>query len=55
MLGANTDPYQPVEKRLRVTREILEVLLETRHPVMIISKGTLVSRDLNLSRGSSLR
>jgi DNA repair photolyase len=48
MLGANTDPYQPVEKRLRVTREILEVLLETRHPVMIITKGTLVLRDLDL-------
>ena len=48
MLGANTDPYQPVEKRLGVTREILEVLLETRHPVTIITKGTLVLRDLGL-------
>ena len=48
MLGANTDPYQPVEKRLGVTREILEVLLQTRHPVMIITKGTLVLRDLAL-------
>ena len=48
MLGANTDPYQPVEKRLRVTREILEVLLQTRHPVTIITKGTLVLRDLEL-------
>jgi DNA repair photolyase len=48
MLGANTDPYQPVEKRLGVTREILEVLLETRHPVTIITKGTLVLRDLAL-------
>ena len=50
MLGANTDPYQPIEKRLRVTREILEVLLETRHPVTIITKGTLVLRDLDLLR-----
>jgi DNA repair photolyase len=50
MLGANTDPYQPVEKRLRVTREILEVMLETRHPVSIITKGTLVLRDLDLLR-----
>ncbi len=50
MLGANTDPYQPVEKRLRVTREILEVMLETRHPVSIITKGTLVLRDLDLFR-----
>lgn len=48
MLGANTDPYQPVEKRLGVTREILEVLLQARHPVTIITKGTLVLRDLGL-------
>ncbi len=48
MLGANTDPYQPVEKRLRVTREILEVLLEARHPITVITKGALVLRDLDL-------
>ena len=48
MLGANTDPYQPVEKRLRVTREILEVLLQLRHPVTVITKGALVLRDLDL-------
>jgi DNA repair photolyase len=48
MLGANTDPYQPVEKRLRVTRSILEVLLQTRHPVAVITKGALVLRDLDL-------
>ncbi len=48
MLGANTDPYQPVEKRLRVTRSILEVLLQARHPVMVITKGTLILRDLDL-------
>ena len=48
MLGANTDPYQPVEKRLRVTREILEVLWQARHPVTIITKGALVLRDLEL-------
>jgi DNA repair photolyase len=50
MLGANTDPYQPVEKRLCVTREILTVLAATRHPVSIITKGTLVLRDLDLLR-----
>jgi DNA repair photolyase len=50
MLGANTDPYQPLEQRLRVTRSILEVLLETRHPVSVITKGTLVLRDLDLLR-----
>src|SRR5258706_4047640 len=48
MLGANTDPYQPVEKRLRVTRGILEVLAQARHPVMVITKGTLILRDLDL-------
>jgi DNA repair photolyase len=48
MLGANTDPYQPVERELRVTRAILEVLARTRHPVSIISKSALVMRDLDL-------
>jgi DNA repair photolyase len=48
MLGANTDPYQPVEKRLRVTREVLEVLWQARHPVSIVTKGALVLRDLDL-------
>ena len=48
MLGANTDPYQPVEKRMRVTRSILEVLARTRHPVAIITKSAMVVRDLDL-------
>jgi DNA repair photolyase len=48
MLGANTDPYQPLEKKLRVTRSILEVLLRCRHPVNITTKGVLVARDLDL-------
>ena len=47
-LGANTDPYQPVERRMRVTRSILEVLARTRHPVAIITKSALVLRDLDL-------
>jgi DNA repair photolyase len=47
-LGANTDPYQPVERRMRVTRSILEVLAHTRHPVAIITKSALVLRDLDL-------
>jgi DNA repair photolyase len=47
-LGANTDPYQPIEKRMRVTRSILEVLARTRHPVAIITKSALVLRDLDL-------
>lgn len=48
MLGANTDPYQPVERRLQVTRKILSVLAETRHPVCIVTKSDLVLRDLDL-------
>jgi DNA repair photolyase len=48
MLGANTDPYQPVEKKMRVTRSILEVLARTRHPVTVVTKSALVLRDLDL-------
>jgi DNA repair photolyase len=47
-LGANTDPYQPVERLMKVTRSILEVLARTRHPVAIITKHALVLRDLDL-------
>ena len=47
-LGANTDPYQPVERRMQVTRSILEVLARTHHPVTIITKSALVLRDLDL-------
>jgi len=47
-LGTNTDPYQPVEKRLKNTRKILEVLLAHRHPVSIVTKGALIERDLDL-------
>jgi len=47
-LGANTDPYQPVERRMKVTRSILEVLARTRHPVSIITKHALILRDLDL-------
>lgn len=48
MLGANTDPYQPVERRLRVTRSVLEVLAKCRHPVSVVTKSALVVRDLDL-------
>jgi DNA repair photolyase len=43
-----TDPYQPVERRLRLTRRCLEVLAEFRNPVVIITKNHLVTRDLDL-------
>ncbi len=47
-LGINTDAYQPVERRLRLTRRILEVLCKARHPVGIVTKSALVVRDLDL-------
>ena len=47
-LGANTDPYQPLERRLAITRGILGVLLECRHPVTITTKSSLILRDLDL-------
>lgn len=47
-LGANTDPYQPVERRLGVTRSILEVLAEAHHPVTVITKHALVVRDIDV-------
>ena len=47
-LGANTDPYQPAERKQRITRGILEVLWEFRHPVGIVTKGSLIERDLDL-------
>ena len=47
-LGANTDPYQPIERERRITRGILEVLWEFRHPVGIVTKGSLIERDLDL-------
>ena len=47
-MGTNTDPYQPGEKHYKVTRRVLEVLLEYRHPVTIVSKGALILRDLDL-------
>ncbi|MGA8706110.1 MAG: PA0069 family radical SAM protein [Steroidobacteraceae bacterium] len=47
-IGANTDPYQPVERELRVTRSLLEVLERVRHPVSIVTKGSMILRDLDL-------
>lgn len=46
--GTNTDPYQPVERQARITRQLLEVLLETHHPVTIVTKSDLILRDLDI-------
>lgn len=47
-LGTNTDPYQPIERRWKITREVLEVLERTSHPVTIVTKSASVLRDLDL-------
>ena len=47
-LGTNTDPYQPAERRLGITRAILELLCEHRHPVTVVTKSGLVLRDMEL-------
>lgn len=47
-LGSNTDPYQPIERQYRISRGILEVLARHDHPVTIITKGALVTRDIDL-------
>jgi DNA repair photolyase len=47
-LGANTDPYQPIERELKITRGILQILLHYRHPVTIVTKSHSVVRDLDL-------
>jgi DNA repair photolyase len=47
-LGTNTDPYQPIEARYRLTRQVLTLCLETRHPVTITTKSARVLRDLDL-------
>ncbi len=47
-LGVNTDAYQPIERELKITRQILEVLAECRHPVSIVTKSALIERDLDL-------
>ncbi|MHA6249546.1 PA0069 family radical SAM protein [Pontibacter sp. CAU 1760] len=48
MLAGNTDCYQPIEAKKKITRQILEVLLQYRHPVSIITKNALILRDLDL-------
>ena len=47
-LGTNTDPYQPIERRWRITRAIVEVLHDCDHPLLITTKSSMVERDLDL-------
>ena len=47
-LGINTDAYQPIERKYRVTRQCLEIFAETRHPVGFITKNALIERDIDL-------
>lgn len=47
-IGANTDAYQPIERQWQITRQVLEVLLEARHPATIVTKSALIERDLDL-------
>ena len=48
VLGSATDAYQPFERKQRQTRALLEVMLETRHPVSVVTKSSLILRDLDL-------
>lgn len=50
MLSGNTDCYQPAERKLKITRSLLEVFLKYKHPVSIISKNNLIIRDVDLLR-----
>ena len=47
-IGGNTDPYQPIEKKLGVTRGVIEVLSRFQHPFSIITKSNLITRDIDL-------
>ena len=47
-LGTNTDPYQPIERNWRITRRIIEVLASCHHPLSIVTKSSLIERDIDL-------
>ncbi len=53
VLSGNTDPYQPIERQMEITRKILQVFLDYRHPVGIITKNALVLRDLDILKSLS--
>ena len=47
-LGANTDPYQPIERTWAITRQVLQILAKAKHPVGIVTKSALVTRDIDI-------
>lgn len=47
-LGVNTDAYQPLERKLNITRQVLQVLHDAKHPVYLITKSSLIERDIDL-------
>ncbi len=47
-IGTNTDPYQPIEREHRIMRGLLEVLRDHRHPVAIVTKGSMIERDIDI-------
>ena len=47
-IGTNTDPYQPIEKKLGIMRAVLEALRDFRHPVTVLTKGALIERDADI-------
>lgn len=49
-MGSNTDPYQPIERQWGLSREILQLFVECRHPCTIVTKNAMVERDLDLLR-----
>jgi DNA repair photolyase len=52
-VGINTDAYQPVERKLGITRRILELLIECRHPFSIVTKSALIERDIDLLQAAA--
>lgn len=47
-IGVNTDAYQPLERKLNITRQVLQVLLDAKHPAYLITKSSLIERDIDL-------
>ncbi len=54
-MGTNTDPYQPVEREWRITRQILEVLSKANHPLAIVTKSALIVRDIDILQDMAKR